>query len=222
MDGCEFSDFLGGVCRAFEAGQERNIAIAQELNRFEELIHRVDAKKAKKAFKAEVPGLIHLASALDLAEASDSFGLTDGLRRIANRLNWSQFYVEDDWNRGFIDRVANGSLVGPIGIIESEELVLDVFLLGPDTLYPPHGHAAIEIYYILGGHPRFLVGNLPWKEKPPGSFSFHPSGVVHATRTFREPMLAIIAWRGDIQSPSWHMSDRSQSGDRSNNLKRLW
>jgi hypothetical protein len=218
----EILNFLRAVRSAFLAGRDQGPPLAEELDRFIALIDRIDERQIHQSQPTEIPGLAFMPSALNLSEKHDDFGIIKALRPIINRLNWSKFYEEDDWNRKFINRCANGACVGPLGIIKSNELILDVFLLGPHTLYPAHGHAAVEIYYILGGSPYFQVYESPWEEKLPGSFSLHQSNVVHATKTKDEPMLSVIVWRGDLQSPSWHMKNASKSGGEHLSAKRLW
>lgn len=218
----EILNFLKTVQAAFVAGREKEARLADELDRCINLIDQVDKSYTHQGTSAEVPGLAYLPSALDLAVKNNPFGIVEALRSIVDQLNWSRFYEEDEWNRSFINRCANGSCIGPLGILKSNDLVLDIFVLGPHTLYPPHGHAAVEIYYILCGHPLFQIDNSPWEEKPPGFFSFHPSNIVHATRTTNEPMLSVIVWRGDIRSPSWHVSDSILSGEDRVGAKRLW
>lgn len=84
----------------------------------------------------------------------------------------------------------------------SNEIILGTIVLGPDTYYPPpHAHLASEIYYIVSGNPLFKAGQGDLETKPSGSFVFHPCDFAHATRTNREPMLALYTCRGDITSP---------------------
>jgi hypothetical protein len=218
----EILNLLTAVQAAFVDNLDQGALLTEELDRFIDLIDQVDKSYIHQGTAVEVLGLEYLSSALELAEKNDLFGIVKALRPITHQLNWSRFYEEDEWNRSFINRCANGACVGPLGILKSDDLVLDVFVLGPHTLYPPHGHAAVEIYYILCGNPLFQIDNSPWEEKSAGSFSFHPSNVVHATRTTNEPMLSVIVWRGDIRSPSWHVSDVTFSEEDRIGAKRLW
>ena len=42
------------------------------------------------------------------------------------------------------------------------------------------------------------MGDGEWEAKPPGSFIFHDSEVVHAQE---EPLLTTFAWVGDFSAP---------------------
>jgi hypothetical protein len=55
-------------------------------------------------------------------------------------------------------------------------------------------HAAVATYLGLGG----TVD--PWGRRSPGAFILHPSRIDHALRTAEEPLLALFAWHGVLES----------------------
>jgi quercetin dioxygenase-like cupin family protein len=78
-----------------------------------------------------------------------------------------------------------------------------VLLLGPGTEYPAHSHEAEELYFPLAGRAWWRSGELDWRLRPPGTSIHHPSWMVHAVRTEREPLLAAYVWRaGDLSAKS--------------------
>ena len=85
-------------------------------------------------------------------------------------------------------------------LLGGSDYSLGVLLLGPGLTYPPHAHPANEIYYVVGGTAEWRQGDGPWTRRAPGSLIQHPSGQVHATRTGRDPLLALYLWWGDIET----------------------
>ena len=80
--------------------------------------------------------------------------------------------------------------------IASDQARLGFLMLGPDTLYPPHAHAAEELYLVLAGTAAWQHGHEPWVNRPPGTAIHHPPRLPHATRTAAEPLLALYLWWG--------------------------
>jgi hypothetical protein len=72
--------------------------------------------------------------------------------------------------------------------------------MAPRTLYPNHFHSAVELYLVLGGRAEWRCGAEPWARRPPGAFILHPSRIGHAMRTLDEPLLALFAWHGILES----------------------
>jgi hypothetical protein len=59
---------------------------------------------------------------------------------------------------------------------------------------------AVELYLVLGGTAEWQRGDEPWRRRPPGAFILHPSRIGHAMRTLEEPLLALYAWHGVLES----------------------
>lgn len=95
-------------------------------------------------------------------------------------------------------RNAYAELIGPEGPFLSAKCRFGFYLQAPDCLYPPHSHAAEELYLLLDGSAEWqlddgrpfvpqdcsLVHHLPWQK--------------HAMRTGASPLLALWVWLGDI------------------------
>jgi len=75
-----------------------------------------------------------------------------------------------------------------------------LLLMGPNTTYPTHHHAAREVYFILSGTAHWKRGDEPWIQRAPGSVIYHPSNVPHATHTDEDPLLAVAMWISDLDS----------------------
>ncbi|RIY00239.1 transcriptional regulator [Aureimonas flava] len=151
-----------------------------------------------------VPGLPVLAflPALERSGIPAADAVLDLARALARRLVWRQTYAEPQVDRRFLDRYGWTELVGRRGLLTSESLAAGLLMLGPDTAYPPHRHAAEEIYIPVSGRARWLKG-ASWSVRAPGTLIHHPPHVVHATRTRAEPLLALYLWRGeDLATPA--------------------
>ncbi|MEM1366363.1 MAG: hypothetical protein AAGH82_11515, partial [Pseudomonadota bacterium] len=57
----------------------------------------------------------------------------DAARAAMGSVIWSEYYQEDAWSRRFLDRFAVSFGIGPSGTLISEELVLGLFMLGPNS-----------------------------------------------------------------------------------------
>lgn len=123
-------------------------------------------------------------------------------------VRWSEFYAEDDWSRPFLGRFANGEGLGPDGKLRHLSLILGLFILGPNTLYPAHSHPAEEFYIVLTGDPEWQIGaGTSYREIKEGSVMIHRSEMSHSIRTSEKPFFAIYGWRGRISAPSWYRDD---------------
>jgi mannose-6-phosphate isomerase-like protein (cupin superfamily) len=127
----------------------------------------------------------------------DARRLVDLLVARASRLTWRRTYDPGVADPAFLERYGWAELVGPFGPWPSERARLGFLLLGPETLYPAHAHAAEEIYLVVAGTAAWWRGQGPWEVRPPGALIHHPSRTPHATRTGAEPLLALYLWWGE-------------------------
>ena len=122
--------------------------------------------------------------------------LVDEVVAAAGALAWGQTYAAGDLGERFLERYGWSELIGLRGPIASDRLACGVLLLGPEIEYPPHSHAAEEIYLPLAGTADWLRGGEGWRRRRPGELIHHPSGIAHAMRTGEQPLLALYLWRG--------------------------
>ncbi len=130
-------------------------------------------------------------------EAAFGIDLVAAVCRAAPSLAWRQTYTAKDFDSAFLDNYAWSEIVGTVGPFESERLACGFLILGPSTHYPPHRHAAEEIYLPLSGTAAWQQGDGVWRERPPGTPIHHRSDELHAMRTGGAPLLALYVWRGD-------------------------
>mgnify|MGYP001085513339 CR=1 FL=1 len=96
-------------------------------------------------------------------------------------------------------RNAYAELVGPEGPVVSGRCRFGLYLQEPDCLYPPHSHAAEELYLLLDGSAEWQLDDCrPFTPPSPG-LVHHQPWQKHAMRTGASPLLALWAWLGDIR-----------------------
>lgn len=114
---------------------------------------------------------------------------------LAPVLAWRQTYEAPTVGQNFLDRYGWTEIVGRHGPFACKTLAAGFLLLGPDILYPPHAHAAEEVYLPISGTADWLKDR-SWSRQSPGGAIHHPPRVVHAMRTGAGPLLAFYLWRG--------------------------
>jgi quercetin dioxygenase-like cupin family protein len=105
------------------------------------------------------------------------------------------------WHGAFARRHAYCEVVGPTARIPSDRLLVGLFMMAPDTHYPPHEHTATELYLPLSGPVKFGLDFKPPRTRAPGRFVTIASGRPHAIETFAETILMAWAWLGEIDGP---------------------
>jgi len=148
-----------------------------------------------------LPALGFLGDAVAEAVAGPEGAVAAAFATLEPHLAWVQNpnYSDALMGAGYMDDYAYCCIAGPEGPLLAGDLLLTVLLLGPGRLYPPHAHPAAEVYLPLAGTAAWWQEGEDWREKPPGTPIYHPSGRAHATRVGRTPLLALVAWTGAIR-----------------------
>ncbi|HEY1783660.1 MAG TPA: dimethylsulfonioproprionate lyase family protein [Roseiarcus sp.] len=129
--------------------------------------------------------------------------LVEALEAAASDLDWRQTYSKADFGQRFLENYGYNEWVGQRGAFVSDRVACGVLLLGPETEYPDHAHAAEELYLPLAGRASWRSDQSDWRLRPPGTWIHHSSWTGHAMRTSQEPLLAAYVWRaGDLQAKS--------------------
>jgi len=144
-----------------------------------------------------------------LASLSDALAnLTSGalaplLKACAPRLAWTvgNFRMP----ASFAGRSAYVEIVGPEGLAHRHDLRFGLYLQTPESLYPPHNHAAEELYYVLSGIARWQKADGEFHAKAPGTLIRHAPWERHAMQTAAEPLLAMWAWTGDLSVSTYRV-----------------
>src|SRR5579863_5366175 len=125
------------------------------------------------------------------------------LKACAPRIPWT---VGDfKMPASFAGRSAYVEIVGPEGLAQREDLRFGLYVQTPDSFYPPHNHAAEELYYVLSGTARWQKADGEFRAMAPGTLIRHASWERHAMRTAAEPLLAMWSWTGDLNVSTYRV-----------------
>lgn len=116
------------------------------------------------------------------------------------RIDEGEYYAPTaDVGDGYKTGNLHTLLVGPENaVVQSNDFLLGFFLLAPWTLYRDHKHLAPEVYVPLTGPSGWRFGLGEWQEHKAGSKIYNAPNIVHATRVYETPFLALFAWTRDI------------------------
>jgi hypothetical protein len=197
--GDKFEPFLAAVRGAYSAARDAEGELSADLEVWLAALDGLSGARLPVEPEHQ-PVCRYLAAALDLAEAGPAATVAAAARPFAASLDWCHWYRVDDRLPDFSRNFAHAEIVGPIGPVVSQDLCCGLILMAPHTLYPSHAHSAVELYLVLGGTAEWQRGAEPWARRPPGAFILHPSRIGHAMRSGAEPLLALYAWHGDLES----------------------
>jgi dimethylpropiothetin dethiomethylase len=157
-------------------------------------LRTVTAVPAPPPVGAQPPALKDLAAGL---AAMPEGRLSDLVRAAAADVTWTGgvFKMPD----GFAGRYAFVEIVGPDGMVACPKLRFGLYLQSPDTYYPPHDHAAEELYLVIGGSARWQKEDGAFFDAPPGALIHHQPHQRHAMETAADPLLALWIWTGDLR-----------------------
>ena len=94
-------------------------------------------------------------------------------------------------------------LLGPSGLVNSDEVRLGLYGMMPNAEYGLRTHEAEEVYIMLAGVVDWKLSNAPYKSHFSGDRSYHPSMMPHANRTQELAFMSVYAWHGDISTESY-------------------
>ncbi len=111
-------------------------------------------------------------------------------------LKWGQTYVAEDFGAVFLEKYGWAEMIGQRGPIASDHIACGFLLLARGTEYPPHRHAAEEVYLPLTGPTFWKMGDDGWENRPIGDPLYHRSWLTHSMRSESVPLLALYLWHG--------------------------
>ena len=139
-----------------------------------------------------------LESALHLASTGPTPipELASALNDLSPRLQWKRRNSSSPDGTSFHDGHANALVAGPGGLEERDDVWVGISMLTPHVRYPDHRHAPEEVYVSLAGG-SWWNSNMDWTTPSPGGLIYNEPNVLHAMRTYAQPLLAIwCLWVG--------------------------
>jgi len=185
---------IGAIKAQFRWPKVTDNAVKVEISKVLALLEPLPQLEGSFA-RSSHPSTRHLEAALEAGNASTA-DILGAIRPVAFDLPWRYSYAKRSDAPGLEDNMAFAEIIGPEAPFKSESVCLGLTLIGPETLYPPHAHPAIELYYVAAGTATWIANGVA-SRNPPGAFILHPSQVVHAMQTHREPLLAVYSWSGE-------------------------
>lgn len=102
--------------------------------------------------------------------------------------------------------IAVVEILGPDGMIRNDLCRFGLLLQKKNLRYPPHRHAAEELYAVLSGRADWSVDGKATVSRAAGEFVHHQCWQSHSIQTRAEPLLAMWGWVGDINSDSYSLA----------------
>jgi quercetin dioxygenase-like cupin family protein len=196
--------FLAALRRRYASGAESApLGAAPELRAL--LAVWPDTASLQHPVPSRLPACEHLDGALAAGRRGAEATLAEALAGLSAALAWGYSYPDRPDAPDLSSRVAFSEIVGPGGLVPSDDLRLGLTLIAPATHYPAHAHPAIETYLVVAGNALWQQGSGEAGMQPPGALILHPSSISHAMRTEGDALLAVYSWRGDLVSPSVYL-----------------
>ena len=201
-------DLIGTIQTHFQRRKAIGDAVGKEATSVLSLLEQLPPLEGTFT-RSYHPSTRHLGPAFEAGNASTA-DLIAAIRPIAFNLPWRYSYSKRDDAPRLEENIAFAEIIGPEAPFKSESVCLGLTLIGPDTLYPPHEHPAVELYYVAAGTATWIANGIS-SRNPPGAFILHPSQVIHAMQTHREPLLAVYSWSGeDVKTLSSYTQTEQQ------------
>ena len=145
-----------------------------------------------------------LGSAIAAGRDSGVAVIADGLAKLPVPLPWHYHYATRPGQADLADSIGFAELIGPNAPLTAPTCRIGFTLMAASTFYPMHAHPAIELYLVIAGCAQWITPDSD-RIVPPGDFVLHRANEPHAMRTFADPLLALYAWRGDIDAPAVYL-----------------
>lgn len=163
----------------------------------------IDVAQFREPAPRRQPVCSHLAQCIAETMLVDA-NLTAALAAVEDRLNWCQSagYSDAVLGEGFMVNYGWCEIVGSAGFFAGADFRLGLLLLGPHRHYKDHYHPAPELYWPLTGPSDWKRGAGGFDTRAAGETIWHKPFVMHATRTFDTPLLAVWCWTEDTATPA--------------------
>lgn len=127
--------------------------------------------------------------------------LQDAIRAASDVVHWRETYKDTDIGDDFLDRFACYCIIGENAPFSSDAIRLFMVYMPSGFYYPWHHHPAEEMYMVVSGSAVFRRKGCPDETLFEGDTSFHDSNQPHAMETLDDPVLCLVAWRDDFETP---------------------
>ena len=98
---------------------------------------------------------------------------------------------------------AHVELIGPEGIVRSQDIRIGLYGMLPGHEYGVRTHLAEEVFVMLAGEADWRTGGGDYQPLRAGDRSYHASMLPHANRTRSHAFMSIYIWHGDVSTESY-------------------
>lgn len=185
---------IGAIARGLHARDDEGVA--DVLDRLSE--QKIGSLDFREPEPNTLPVVQHLPQCIGEAMLLDA-ELAAAIAAVAEEFHWLQSSASMGEILGseFIGNHGWTQIIGPHGFFAGNDFRLGLFLLGPRLDYPDHFHPAPELYWPLTGPASWSKGSGAFCTQQAGTIIWHPSMIMHATRTSDIPLLAVYSWTRD-------------------------
>ncbi len=127
--------------------------------------------------------------------------LQNAISTASKLVHWRETYKGSDIGNYFMDRFGCYCILGENAPFSSDVLRLFMVYMPSGLYYPWHHHPAEEMYMVVSGGAIFKQSDCPDKLLSEGEVAFHASNQPHAMETTEDPVLCLVAWRDNFQTP---------------------
>lgn len=182
-------DFIDLAQRLFDS--ESLPSPARELSRkvFARMGAEIDNGK-RSGDRYPVCDYLDLALAPHLEKDSTCGAAARGIKALEPYVGWQRRTSGANGSDDYIERHANGMIVGPGGMESRYDIQLGFSLLAPHTRYPDHHHMPEEAYVLLTPG-QFKQADGDWFDPGIGGGLYNESNILHAMRSDDEPLLVM-------------------------------
>jgi hypothetical protein len=127
--------------------------------------------------------------------------LQNAISTASKLVHWRETCKGSDIGNYFMDRFGCYCILGENAPFSSDVLRLFMVYMPSGLYYPWHHHPAEEMYMVVSGGAIFKQSDCPDKLLSEGEVAFHASNQPHAMETTEDPVLCLVAWRDNFQTP---------------------
>ena len=101
-----------------------------------------------------------------------------------------------------MDQFGRYCIISENAPFSSDALRLFLVIMPPRLYYPWHNYPAEEMYMVVSGSTIFKQKDCPDKVLSEGQVAFHASDQTHEMEIEDDPVLCLVAWHNNSQTPS--------------------
>ena len=127
--------------------------------------------------------------------------LQQAIRTASDAVHWRETYKNTDIGGAFMDQFGCYCLIGENAPFFSDAIRLFMVYMPSHLYYPWHHHPAEEMYLVVSGNAVFRRESCTDEMLFEGDTSFHARNQPHAMETMEDPVLCLVAWRDNFETP---------------------